>query len=129
MIDDSAPGTSGLGNLNPDREAFLRPAIACAADRSGAEIVQADRQPDMRVDRADVIRRVEADPAEVANERFGPGVARFLFRVLGAVEVAADIAGRDVEVPGGGAEDVSEVLADAVLEGEGARRAGPGVGS
>src|SRR6202790_5642758 len=128
MTGDSAPAAADPGDLDPDRLGFVRAAVAGAACRGGTKMVEPDRQPHMRIGRTDVVHGVEADPAEVAHERLGPGVAGRLFRVLGTIEVAGDVAGGDIDMTGGGAEDMGEVLADAVPAGEGLDRAGTGIG-
>ena len=48
------------------------PPIAGAAHRRGAEIIESDGDPHMRIGGADAVGRVEADPAEVARHRLPP---------------------------------------------------------
>ena len=104
-------------------------AVARAAHRRGAEIIEADRDPHIGVGRADAVGRIEADPAEVATIGFGPGVAGVLLdHAVGAVEVAADIARRNAELRAAADEDMGQVLADAALERESFGRRGRGLG-
>src|SRR5215470_19150035 len=81
-----------------DVERFRAAAVAGAANRRGAEIVEADRDPHVGVGCADAVRRVEGDPAELRHVRLGPGMAGALLHdAVGAVEIAADIAARNAE--------------------------------
>src|SRR3954462_10900995 len=103
-----------LRALDPqlDVEALRPAARAAAANRRGAEVVEADRDPDIRRRGADAVRRVEADPAEVTRFGFGPGVACVLLdNAVGAAEIACDIAGRNAQRPRGRDEDVRQILA------------------
>src|SRR3954449_8874688 len=104
-------------------EAFRAAALAAAADRGGAEIVEPDRYADMGVGRGDAVRRVEADPAELRHLGLGPGMAGALVDdPVCADEVSGDVAGRDLHPAAGRDEDVREILADAPAHGEGLAR-------
>ena len=59
-------------------EGFAAAAEAGAAHRRRAEIVQADGDAHMGLGGADAVGRVEADPAEVLDIGFDPGVAGVL---------------------------------------------------
>src|ERR1051326_4853941 len=65
---------ASLGYGQGDAEQFAAAAIAAAADRCRAEVIEPDRDPHVRVGRRDAVRRVEAHPAELGHERLGPGV-------------------------------------------------------
>src|SRR3569833_164386 len=76
-----------LVDVNRDFQRFAVAAVARAAHRRGAEIIQPGGDPHMRVGRADAVARIEADPAEVVDIAFRPGVAGVLRRdAVGAVE-------------------------------------------
>src|SRR5258708_4947380 len=84
----------GVIDLDRYRQGFGAAAIAGAAHRRRAEIIQPDGDARMRVGGADPVCRIEADPAEVRHERLGPGVAGLLIdHAVGAQEMAADEAG------------------------------------
>ena len=90
----AAPGRPGPCTAS----ALAAAAIAGAAHRRRAEIVEPDRDADMGVGRADAVGRIERDPAEVGDIGLGPGVAGVLVGdAVGAVEIAADVAGRNAE--------------------------------
>ena len=83
----------------------------------------------MGVGGANAVGRIEADPAEILDIGFRPGVAGLLRGdAVGAMEMAADIARRDAELAGRRDEDMGEVLTDAAPQREGFRRGGGGVG-
>src|SRR5471030_2420948 len=106
-------------------ERFAATAKAGAAHRRRAEVVQADRDPHMGFGNPNPVGRVEADPAEVLDKGFDPGVAGVLRgHAVDAVEMSADIARRDAELARRRDEDVGEVLADAAPQREGFRRGG-----
>src|SRR5882757_6681751 len=78
---------AGLIDLDRYRQGFGAAAIAGAAHRRRAKIIQPDGDAGMRVSGADAVRRVEADPAEIRHEGFGPGMAGLLIdRAVGAQE-------------------------------------------
>src|SRR5437867_3600737 len=78
----------GLVDVHCDHERLAAAPVAAAAHRRRAEIIEADRDADMRVGRADAVRRIEADPAELRHEGFGPGVSRLLLRnPVGTAEI------------------------------------------
>ena len=123
----SPPSSSGSGfalaadlvDAHRDIERLAAAAIAAAAHRRRAEIIEADRDAHMGVGRADAVGGVEGDPAEIGHESLGPGVAGLLLgHAVGAMEMAADIARRNGEAARGGDEDMGQVLAHAALERE-----------
>src|SRR5215475_1443185 len=137
----SEPGSSGamlasalhlpcrLIDQDLDRKGLACAAIAHAANRRRAEIVEAHRNADVSIGCADAIRGVECDPAEAGHECFGPGMASVLLdHAVAPAKITADVAGRDADAAGGGDEDMCEVLADAAPEGEGLRRRRRGMG-
>src|ERR1700726_4195484 len=69
---------SGLIDADRDREGLIAAALAGAPHGRGAEVIEADGAPHVGIGRADAVGRVEADPADVGHEGFGPGVAGFL---------------------------------------------------
>src|ERR1035437_8211453 len=110
-------------------EGFAAAAKARAAHRRRAEVIQADRDPHMGFGGADPVGRVEADPSEVLDIGFDPGVAGVLLGdAIDAVEMPAHIARRDAELARRRDENVGEVLADAAAQREGFRRRGRGMG-
>ena len=118
-----------LVDMHRHFEGFAAAAEARAAHRRGAEVIEADRHPHMGFGGADAVGRVEADPAEMLDIGFGPGVAGVLRGdAVDAVEMAADIARRNAELARRRDEDMGEVLADAAAQREGFRRRGRGVG-
>src|SRR5882672_5177656 len=111
----SLPG--GLIDANKDRQGFLHPAVAGAANGCCAQIVEADRDADMGVGRTHAVGRIERDPAEGGHEGLRPGVAGVLVgHAVVSAKVAAHIAGRNAGAAGGGEKDMGVVLADAALE-------------
>src|SRR5260221_12645771 len=123
----SSPGRSGsllrrpgrLGDLKPDRHVFATASIMGAAHRSGAEIIEPDGNPHVLAGGAHAVRRIEADPAEVGDVNFGPGVAHLVARLLSRLlcksavtlaEIAGDIARRHPERARDRDEDVGKVL-------------------
>ena len=87
-----------LVDADGDRQRFAAAAVARAAHRRGAEIVEPDRDPHMGVGGANAVGRIEADPAEVRDIGLRPGVAGLLRGdAVGAVEMAADVARRNAE--------------------------------
>ena len=110
-------------------EGLVAAAIARAADRRCAEIIEPDRDPQMRVGRGDLVGGIERDPAEALDMRFGPGMTGILLDdAVVAKEIAADIARRDADAARGRDEDVGEVLADTALDREGFLRRGRRLG-
>src|SRR5262249_39822919 len=70
--------------------------------------------------RAYPVRRIERDPAEVVDMNLGPGMAGLLpGDAVGAMKVAADVAGGVTEAAGCGDEDMGEILAHAAAQCEG----------
>ena len=115
----SAIWRCGLVDMDIDRQRLAGAAVAGAADRRRAQIVEPGRNPDMGVGGADPIGGVECHPAEIGHEGLGPGVAGVLIDdAVVAMEIAADVARRNADAARGGDEDVGEVLAHAALEGE-----------
>src|SRR5919112_4856276 len=102
--------TAGFIDMDIDAQALLPPSATRAEHRSGAEIVEADRDPDVRVGRREPVRRVEAYPAQRVDISLDPGVARVLLGcAVAAPQVARHVARRDVAAARGGEEDMSEV--------------------
>src|SRR5260370_18677716 len=67
-----------LADAHRDIERLAAAAEAGAAHGSGSEIIQPDRDADMGVGRADAVRGIEGDPAEIRHVSLGPGVAGLL---------------------------------------------------
>src|SRR5258708_6521046 len=81
-------GPAGLLDLDRHGQRLHPAAIAGAAHRCGAEIVEADGDAGMRVGGADAVRGIEPDPAEIGHEGFRPGVAGLLVdHAVGAQEM------------------------------------------
>src|SRR5262252_5862469 len=109
----------GLIDHQAHGERLAAAAVAGAAHRGGAQVVEADGDADMGVGGADSVRRVERDPAEVLDMGLGPGMAGLLVNdAVGPVEVARHITHRNAELARRRNEHMGEVLADATLERE-----------
>src|SRR4051812_19369894 len=110
----------GLVDMYANGEGLVAPAIAGAADRRGAEIIEPDRDPQMCVGCRDLVGGIESDPPELLDMRFGPSMAGILFHdTVVAEEIAADIAGRDAETARTRDKDMRQVLTDTAFDGEG----------
>src|SRR5690606_6303352 len=97
----------GLIHIDHDRHVFSTAAEACAAHRRSAEIIQSDGHPQMGVSCANSVGGIETHPAEMRDMRFRPGVTGLLLHdAVGAMEIAADIARRDLQAARGGNENV-----------------------
>src|SRR3954470_11605431 len=93
----------GLIDADLDRQGFFHPAVASAADGRCTEIVEADRDPDVGVGRADAVGRIERDPAEGRHEGLGPSVPGILLSdAVISAKVATHITGRDPGAAAGG---------------------------
>ena len=107
---------AGLIDLDGHRSVSIAAAIAGAAHRGGAEIVEPDGDAGMGVGGADAVGGIEADPAEIGHIGFRPGVAGLLVdHAVGAQEMAGDEARGNAAVARAGDEDMRVVLADAAL--------------
>src|SRR5258708_32117656 len=85
------PWSPGLIDLDRDRRGLIAAAIAGAADRRRAEVIEPDGDAGMGVGGADAVGWIEPDPAQVRHEGLRPGVAgRLVHRAVGAQEVAGD---------------------------------------
>src|SRR5437870_417870 len=94
-----------------DRKQLLGAAVPGPPQRGCSQIVEPDGDAHMRIGRADGIRRIEADPAELGDVDLGPGVSRFLLvHAITAMKVAAHVAGGNSQPPRGGDKDMREVL-------------------
>ncbi len=119
----------GLTDPDADIERLAAAAMAAAANRRGAEIIQADRDANMRIGRAHAVRRVEGNPAEAGDESLRPGVTGLLLGdAVAAMKMPADITRRDGEAARSRNEDMTQVLAHATLEREGLGGRGRGDG-
>src|SRR4029450_12201563 len=67
-------GPAGLIDLDRDGKRFRAAAIAGAAHRGCAEIVEADGDAGMGVGGADAVGGVDPGPAKIRHKRFRPGV-------------------------------------------------------
>src|SRR6478736_10268205 len=95
-------------------ERFAAAAKTCAAYRSGAEIVQTDRNPHMGCGDANAVGGIEANPAQVLDIGLRPRVAGLLRGdAVGTVEMSADVSRRDVERSRCRNKNMGEVLTDA----------------
>src|SRR5262245_55893031 len=117
----ATPSILGLarGLLDPDLhgQRLVAAAVAGAAHRRRAQIVEADRDPHIGVGRAHAIGRIERDPAQIRHVGLGPGMARALIdHAVVAVQVAADIAGWKAGGARAADEDMCHVLANPALE-------------
>src|SRR5215469_7637435 len=65
----------GLVDVDIDRKCLGAAAKAHAANRRGAEIIEAHRNARMRIGSTDAVDDVEGDPAETRNEGLRPGMA------------------------------------------------------
>src|SRR5229473_2672146 len=136
-----------LCDLKPYGHVFATASIMGAAHRSGAQTIETEGNAHVLAGGAHVVGRIEADPAEVGDVNFGPGVAhlvarqlachsachlaRLLSRLLGEsavalAEIAGDIARRRPESARHGDEDVGEVLGYAASCPESVGRRGSG---
>src|SRR3954470_14296319 len=118
-----------LVDADLDRHHFAATAVAGAAKRRRAEVVEPDRDPHMGIGGAQPVGGIEGDPAESGHECFGPGVAGLLLvHAVVAVEIAADVAGGNRQAARRRDEDMGEILTDPALEREGfgGRRRGLG---
>src|ERR1700731_1926494 len=119
------PSATDLLDLHRHRQRFHATAVAGAAHRCGAEIIQPDGDAGMGVGGADAVGGIEPDPAEIADEGFRPGMAGLLVdHAVGAQEVAGDEARRHAAASRAGDEDMGVVLADPALQSEGFDRRG-----
>src|ERR1700722_9354751 len=64
-----------LGDLELDGERLAAAAVVGTAHRSGAEVVEPDGDADVLVGDAEAAGGIEADPAEIGDMGFRPGVA------------------------------------------------------
>src|SRR6185295_4500980 len=100
-----------LVDMDRDGHALGAAAIASAAHRGGAKVIEPDRDPHVRLGCTDAVRRIERHPADARHMSLGPGVAGLLVDdAVGAAEIAADVARRDIQMPGGRDEHVGQVL-------------------
>ena len=114
-----------LIDAHSDRQRLPAATEARAAHRGGPEVVQTNRDPDMGIGSANAIRRVEADPTQVLDIGFSPGVPGLLGgHAVGAVKVASDIPRRDAEGARSRDKDVSDVLADSASKRKSLRSGG-----
>src|ERR1700694_1370458 len=103
--------SAGLIDLERYRQRPHAAAIAGAAHRGGAEIIEANGDAGMRVGGADAVGRIEPDPAEIRHERLGPGVAGLLIdHTVGGQEMPGDEAGRDATISRAGDKDMRVIL-------------------
>src|SRR6202158_790760 len=115
----------GLIDLDRDRQRFHAAAIAGAAHRRGAEIVEADGDTGVRVGGADAVCRIEPDPAEIRHECLRPGVAGLLIdHTVGAQEMPGNEARRNAGAARAGNKDMRIVLTHPALQSEGFHRRG-----
>src|SRR5438552_3403372 len=106
----------GLVHSHMDAHVFRTAAPPCPANRGRPKVIEPDGDPDMSLRRADAVGRIERDPADARHVGFSPRVAGVLLRyAIRAMEIAADITRRNVEMPRGRNEDMCEVLAHAAL--------------
>src|SRR5204863_7932274 len=113
----------GLFDLDRDRQRLRAAAIAGAAHRRGAEVVEPDRDTGLSVGGAEAVGGIEADPAEASHVGFRPGMAGLLVhRAVGPQEMPGHEACRHAAGAGAGDEDMRIVLADAALERKSFRR-------
>src|ERR1700674_1023819 len=111
---------SGVIDLDRDRQGFRAAAIAGAAHRGRAEIIQPNGDAGMRVSGADAVRRIEPDPAEIRHERLRPGVAGLLIdHPVGAQEMPGNEAGWNAAAARARDKDMRVVLAHPALQSEG----------
>src|ERR1700687_3436432 len=119
----------GLIDLDRDRQRFHAAAIAGAAHRRGAEIIEADGDAGVRVGGADAVCRIEPDPAEIGYERLHPGVAGLLIdHPVGAQEMSGNEARGNAGAARACDKDMRIVLTHPALQCEGFHRRGPAVG-
>src|SRR5216684_3641022 len=110
---------AGLIDLDRDRQRFHAAAVAGAAHRRGAEIIEADGDAGMRVGGADGVRRIEPDPAEIRHERLRPGMAGLLIdHAVGAQEMPGDETRWYAAGARAGDEDMRVILTDPALQAE-----------
>src|SRR5262249_36363246 len=99
------------------RAFFHAPGSVDAAQRRGAEIVEANADPHVGVRHAQAMDRIEPTPAEAVAIGFRPAVAG-----TGAVvadPISADKARRNPDAAGCGDEDLCGVLGTAASQGQG----------
>src|SRR4029453_14353363 len=96
-----------------DRQSLPTAAKPRPPPGGGPKIVQADRNPDMGLEGANAVRRVEADPSQILYIGFSPGMPRLLGRdAVGAVKVPPDVARRHAENARCCDKDMGDVLTD-----------------
>ncbi|MGD0026378.1 MAG: hypothetical protein ABSC37_17455 [Xanthobacteraceae bacterium] len=99
-----------------DRKALGAGTVARAAYWGGAERIEPNGDAHVGIGRADAVCGIEADPAQIGDEGFGPGVARLLLDgAVGEAKIAGDITSGDRKGVRRADEDMSEVLAYARL--------------
>src|SRR5689334_9043668 len=108
-----------LVDFNCDFEIFAANAEAHAAHRRRANRIKSDRHPYIGFGGAKAVSGIKADPADIGNESFRPGVASLLLdAAVRHLQVAGDVARRNVETAGRSDKNVAVVAADAALERE-----------
>src|SRR5262249_22596044 len=118
-----------LGHTYRDGQGFAAATVTRAAHRRSPEVVEAYRHPNMGVGGGDAICRVEADPAQVLDMGFRPGVTGLLRgNAIHEVEVASHVPCGNAEGRRRRDKNVGDVLTDAAPEFEGFRGGGGGVG-
>src|SRR5690242_4538051 len=100
-------GTAGLFDLDRDLERLRAAAIAGAAHRGGAEVIETHGDTGMGIGRADAVRGIEPDPAEIGYEGLRPGVpGSLMHHAVGAQEMPRHEARGNAARARAGDEDV-----------------------
>src|SRR5215472_971068 len=115
---------ASLADFDGDFEIFAADAEAHAEHRRRADGIEPHRHAHIGLGGTETVGRIKADPADIRDESLRPGMAGLLLDpAVGHLQVAGDVARRNVEVARGREKNVAMVAADAALEREGFARA------
>ena len=80
----------GIPDVQFHRHLLSRASVVGASHRRRSQVIRRGSDPNVAIGGANSVRRIEADPAQIGDPRFGPGVSGVLINDVALTRAALE---------------------------------------